>query len=296
MKLLFTSRVSNFQRPFLFRKFSTADGVELAFAKYGDHEKNRKHNPLLICHGLFGQKTNWNSVAKAVQKRLDNVVYAVDLRNHGDSPHCSSMSYTEQATDLYLLIQKICAEGSFKKADLLGHSMGGKVAMRFAIDPHGSSLIDKLIIEDISPKGYSVSSHTFRYYVEAMRKADLSLSRQEISKGLEHDIPELAIRQFLLTNLRPRQDGTFEWKMNLTSIGRHFEDILGCSLPVGTFRGPTLFIYGDKSGYVPDEDRPLIRNLFPQVEFSSVKNAGHWVHSEQPQTFIDEICRFIEKK
>ncbi|CAJ0578164.1 unnamed protein product, partial [Mesorhabditis spiculigera] len=265
------------------RGISAANAVDLTFTRYGELEADRKHAPLLICHGLFGQKSNWNSVGKAIQRRLGNVVYAVDLRNHGDAPHIPSMSYTEQAADVQKLIKKICDEGSFKKVNLLGHN------------PNGGHLLDRLIIEDVSPKGYSISSHLFKDYVDAMKSANLRKSRQDISKDLEKAVPELPIRQFLLTNLRAGSDGGFEWKVNLDAIGQHFGELLGCDLPVGAFRGKTLFIYGERSGYVPDTDRPLIRNLFPQVEFHSIAEAGHWVHADQPKAFIDGICGFIEK-
>lgn len=166
--------------------------------------------------------------------------------------------------------------------------------MRLAVDPYGGSLINKLIVEDVSPKGYSPSSIRFRDYIAAMRRLDMRLSRQEILKALEPSIPELPVRQFLLTNLQVKDDGSFEWKCNIDVIDDHVDDVLGFSIPSGAFRGPTLFLYGGNSNYVPDDHRPTIRCFFPQVQFEAISNAGHWVHADQPAAFVDAVSRFLK--
>ena len=167
--------------------------------------------------------------------------------------------------------------------------------MRLAVDPNGASLLSKLIIEDVSPKGYSPSSVKFRDYIAAMRKIDMRQSRRDIQAAMEPSIPELAIRQFLLTNLQAKDDGMFEWKCNIDVIDEHVDDILGFSIPSGVFRGPTLFLYGGNSNYVPDDHRPTIQCFFPQVKFESIPNAGHWVHAEQPTNFVDSVARFLKE-
>lgn len=173
--------------------------------------------------------------------------------------------------------------------------MGGKAAMRLAVEPEGGALLKKLIIEDVSPKGYSPSSVKFRDYIAAMRNIDMRRTRQEILKDLETAIPDLSVRQFLLTNLQARDDGSFDWKCNIDVIDDHVDDILGFSIPSGAFRGATLFLYGGNSNYVPDDHRSTIRCLFPDVKFESIPNANHWVHADQPSLFIDAITKFLKE-
>ncbi|CAI4229989.1 unnamed protein product [Auanema sp. JU1783] len=276
------------------RNIHNVQPVKLSYNIFGDPSTDRVRPPLVILHGLFGQKTNWNSVGKALQRRLKGVVYCVDLRNHGSSPRAPSMTYADMAADVAEFIRDRRTECGFDKVNLLGHSMGGKTAMRLAVEPISASLINKLIVEDVSPKGYSSSHIKFRDYIKAMRNVDLRKTRREILDALEPAVPELAVRQFLITNLQPKGDGSLEWKCNMDVIDKYVEDVLGFSVPSGAFRGKTLFLYGAISGYVPDSDRPLIRCLFPLVEFESIANAGHWVHAEYPNEFIDSISRFLD--
>ncbi|PAV87415.1 hypothetical protein WR25_14220 [Diploscapter pachys] len=272
--------------------------VPLASTVYGDPAIDIEMPPLVIAHGLFGQKQNWNSVGKAIQRRLGNTVHCVDMRNHGSSPRAATMTYTDMASDLAEYIRKIRSETGFRKVHLLGHSMGGKAVMRLAIDPNGGQLIERLIVEDVSPKGYSTSHVKFRDYIKAMRQVDMKSTRKQILEQLEPAVPELAVRQFLITNLQPKSDdpSTFEWRCNVDVIDQYVDEVLGFTVPVGSFRGPTLFLYGETSGYVPDSDRPLIRCMFPQVKFEAIPKAGHWVHAEQPAPFIDTVCRFFEEQ
>ncbi|CAB3407193.1 unnamed protein product [Caenorhabditis bovis] len=253
--------------------------------------------PLVIVHGLFGQKQNWNSVGKALHRKLEAPIYAVDARNHGSSPHVDSMTYTEMAEDLVMFIDGIREKLRIEKVNLLGHSMGGKIVMRMAIDSKWSDRIQKLIVEDVSPKGYSRRHVEFRKLIKAMRDVDLRRSRKEILVDLEEIIPDLAMRQFILTNLQSSSEkGVFEWKCNIDAIDNHVEDILGYTLPTGSFRGPTLFLHGEVSGYVTEDHKPDIRCLFPRVEFDAIPGAGHWVHAEKPQLFIDSVARFLNAR
>ncbi|CAI5438379.1 unnamed protein product [Caenorhabditis angaria] len=254
------------------------------------------HNPpLVIVHGLFGQKQNWNSVGKALHRKLEASVYAVDVRNHGNSPHTNEMTYTDMAEDLVMFVDKIRKETGQQKVNLLGHSMGGKIVMRMAIDSKWCDMINKLIVEDVSPKGYSRRHLEFRHLIKAMRDVNLQRSRKEILIDMENIVPDLSMRQFLLTNLQPsqKQKGFMEWKCNLNTIDNHVEDILGSSLPIGSFRGPTLFLHGEVSGYVTEDHKPDIKCLFPQVIFDSIPGAGHWVHAEKPELFINSVVKFL---
>lgn len=225
---------------------------------------------------------------------MGSVVYAVDLRNHGASPKTNTMSYADMAADIANFMQERQNETGFKKMNLLGHSMGGKAVMRMAIEPAGEALLNKLIVEDVSPKGISPSTANFREYISAMRRVDMRLSRREIQDALAPSIPELPIRQFLLTNLQATENGSFEWKCNIDAIDDHVDEVLGFSIPSGAYDGETLFLYGSKSGYVPQSHRPTIRNIFPRVQFEEISNAGHWVHVDQPAAFVNAVVNFLK--
>uniref|UniRef100_A0A1I7T2X2 sn-1-specific diacylglycerol lipase ABHD11 n=1 Tax=Caenorhabditis tropicalis TaxID=1561998 RepID=A0A1I7T2X2_9PELO len=269
--------------------------VPLAYASYSSPEVD-KNSPLVIVHGLFGQKQNWNSVGKALHRRLEAPIYAVDVRNHGNSPHTETMTYEEMAEDLVEFVDKIREETGKERVNLLGHSMGGKIVMRMAIDSKWSQRIQKLIVEDVSPKGYSRRHLEFRELIKTMREVDLKRTRQQVLKDLETSIPDLSMRQFILTNLQPSSEkkGEMEWKVNINTIDSHVDEILGYTLPVGSYRGPTLFLHGSKSGYVPDSHKPDIKCLFPQVQFDAIPDAGHWVHAEKPQLFIESVYKFLK--
>ncbi|EFP02838.1 hypothetical protein GCK72_001636 [Caenorhabditis remanei] len=269
--------------------------VPLTYTSYSAPEHDR-NSPLIIVHGLFGQKQNWNSVGKALHKKLEAPVYAVDVRNHGASPHTETMTYTEMAEDLVEFIDKVKEETKKKRVNLLGHSMGGKIVMRMAIDSKWSDRIEKLIVEDVSPKGYSRRHVEFRELIKTMRKVNLRRTRKEILTDLETAIPDLSMRQFILTNLQPssKNKDEMEWKVNMNTIDSHVEELLGYTLPVGSYRGPTLFLHGAKSGYVPDSHKPDIKFLFPQVQFDAIPDAGHWVHADKPQLFIESVYKFLK--
>lgn len=281
-------------------RFASSSGpVRLAFNKYsGDHgNEDSSMEPLVILHGLFGQKQNWHSVSRALQKRLGCIVFAVDLRNHGDSPWTKTMSYEEMANDVKSFIDETVTretKGKYSKVHLLGHSMGGKTAMHVALSPDAPTRLASLIIEDVAPRVYDLSSHrSFPGFIEAMKAADLNGSRSEISKHLSSAIPDLTIRKFLLTNLHSN-GGQNRWKLNLDGIRYGLEQICGVSLPEGTFQNSSLFISGSLSPYVTPEDHETILKKFPNTEFAVVEGSGHWVHAEKPIQFMEEIVRFLK--
>ena len=165
--------------------------------------------------------------------------------------------------------------------------------MKVALSPVGETLLESLIVEDMVPKQYGADSHRrFPEYLEAMKKADLSKSRYEISEQLLLAIPDLTTRRFLLTNLLGGRY-SYRWRMNLETIGKHLNSVDDVDLPKKTFHGKTLFISGGRSPYVTPEDHPLILSLFPKTQFAVVDSAGHWVHAEKPYDFIDHVARFI---
>ncbi|KJH44594.1 hydrolase, alpha/beta domain protein [Dictyocaulus viviparus] len=278
------------------RKLHCGSSVELAFNRYGDPDKDHQRIPLVICHGLLGHKQNWRSVAKTLHRRLRSTIYTLDLRNHGESPWNDAMSYEDMSCDVVKFLETISKQFDIAKFHILGHSMGGRVAMRLAIEPSWQNLIDRLIIEDISPRTYGNQfTASFRKYVKGMAAMDLRKSRKELLKEFEFIVPDLAIRQFLLLNLVPSEVANeSRWRCNLEAIDKHLENILKFTLPSGSFNGATLFCYGQNSDYVKSDDRNYIKSIFPNVTFECISDAGHWVHSEQPVAFMDAVCRFLQ--
>ncbi|KAK0424211.1 hypothetical protein QR680_008548 [Steinernema hermaphroditum] len=278
------------------RKLSAA--VSLAFTKYGE-SGDLQRKPLVIAHGLFGQKQNWNSVSKALQRRLGNQIFSVDMRNHGESPHVPTMEYEEMALDLVKFIESVVlpsTSGKFSSVYLLGHSMGGKAAMSLALSEEKKHLIDRLIVEDVSPNTMNKSSHSnFPHYIRAMKEADLTQSRKLIGEYLAPIVTDLATRQFLLTNLAPSNgESRLKWKLNLDAIEDFLSHITSTTLSTGTFEGRSLFQSGGRSDYITPQDHPVILDLFPNAQFDVIPDAGHWVHAEQPQLFMESLVRFIE--
>ncbi|KAH7726854.1 Protein R05D7.4 [Aphelenchoides avenae] len=278
------------------RNFSSAT-VSLAFNRYGSaNDKNT--SPLVIGHGLFGHKQNWNSIAKSLQQRLKNQIFVIDFRNHGDSPHTDSHTYPELGADLAAFIEKVVIpETGAKGVHLLGHSMGGKAAAFVALDPGTQSLLEKLVIVDIAPFRANTDS-LFPRFVDAMKHIDLKKSRREIDTDLAKDIPDEQVRNFLLTNLKqdPYNKDEFKWQLNLRVLGTCLGHLHSFAVVPGTFNKPTLFVNGEKSQYFTQEDLPVASTYFMKAQFKSIPDAGHWVHAEKPNEFIEAVTDFILKQ
>uniref|UniRef100_A0A7E4UPR4 sn-1-specific diacylglycerol lipase ABHD11 n=1 Tax=Panagrellus redivivus TaxID=6233 RepID=A0A7E4UPR4_PANRE len=269
--------------------------VPLAFNHFGK-PTDRHHPPLIIGHGLFGHKSNWNAIAKRLQHRLGNQVFAVDMRNHGESPHVPEMSFPDMAADLAYFIESVVTPATgFDKVHLLGHSMGGKAACLLALDPNHARHLKSVIVEDISPVSASRNIH-FRHYIHNMKKVNLKQPRRKVGEDLAHIVTNPSVRAFLLTNLVPVGDHKeeFRWKMNLDAIENHVEDVMRFTINEGNFLGPSMFIYGEESGYLQREDFKAIRRLFPTVRFQEISKAGHWLHAEKPEPFMDAVVDFIK--
>jgi esterase len=251
--------------------------MELFFRKYGAGK------PLVILHGLFGSGDNWMTQAKMLGEHY--LVYAVDLRNHGSSPHADAFSYNEMAED----VRKFLTENVQEPAILIGHSMGGKVAMKVAgMYPE---LISRLIVVDIVPKSYPLNH---QHIMDALCAMDIEVlsSRQEADEILSKSVSEPEVRQFLLKNLSRNPSGGFLWKMNLHVIASNRNEIF--SDPMGNLRyaGPVLFVFGRRSDYYKQGDEQKIKDHFPnhQIEFLET---GHWVQAEKPLEFVQLISKFL---
>lgn len=236
--------------------------------------------PLVLIHGLFGSADNWGSIAKHFAQHFQ--VISIDLRNHGRSPHSESQTYADMADDLL----EFCDSFGLEEIYLLGHSLGGKVAMQFATQY--PERVSKLIVVDMAMRAYP-DEHT--QLMDAMQAVDLSQmqSRSEVDKALSLSIPNLMVRQFLLTNL-VKAGEQLQWRINLPALKRNYANFIA-AIAVN-FEKPSLFIRGERSHYVNESDVTEIKQRFPQAEIINLPTE-HWVHAEQPQLFIQTIEKFL---
>ena len=237
--------------------------------------------PLLIVHGLYGSARNWGVIAKRLSDERQGI--AVDQRNHGDSDWTESHSYFDMAEDL---AEVIAAHGG--RADVLGHSMGGKAAMVLALTR--PDLVNRLILADIAPVGYD---HSQIQYIEAMRGVDLSTveKRSDASAQLARTVPEPTLQAFFTQSLDIKEK---RWKLNLDLLAEEMPKIIGFPEIDGQFDGPTLFLSGAESDYVKPEYRERIRALFPAARFAKIPGAGHWLHAEKPREFEAAVRAYLE--
>jgi esterase len=240
--------------------------------------------PLIILHGLLGSADNWRSMSRRLGAHCK--VFAVDLRNHGRSPHSDTFDYDVMTADL----REFMEQQALRRVMLLGHSMGGKVAMQFAIDY--SEQVDRLVIVDIAPKPYEPFQ---RYILEALRSLDLTRYKSfaDVDAALAAEVSSESLRQFLLKNLVRDHDGHLRWKVDLEAIDRNYDKLARGVVPERSFDKPTLFIRGGRSNYIGDDDVPLIRQIFPQAEIATLPEAGHWVHIDAPKEFFQTVVNFL---
>ncbi|HOI31980.1 MAG: alpha/beta fold hydrolase [Bacteroidales bacterium] len=257
--------------------------MELAYKRYG----NSGDQPLIILHGLFGISDNWVTFGKRIASEGFDVIIP-DQRNHGKSPHSDVFNYPALTDDLVELVDLL----EIKKPILLGHSMGGKVAMRFAIEY--PELVKKLEVVDISLKAYDDRPY-HRAIVQAMQSIDLSVisGRTEAEERLAEKVPQERIRQFLLKNLHWKDRKTLEWRINLSGIAANLGQMFDAIQTAEVFTKPTLFVRGGASDYILPEDYPHIRHNFPRAEILTIEGASHWVHAEAAEQFYQISSGFL---
>lgn len=249
------------------------------------------HGPgVLFLHGLFGQGKNWTSLAKALSAQAR--VLLVDLPNHGRSGWTADFSYPQMAAQIAELVSE---QAGGQPYAVVGHSMGGKVAMALALSR--PELVERLCVVDVSPVSTSASS-SFATFIRGMRSIDLSTldSRAEAAEKLAPAVPDPVVRSFLLQNLRRDHgaDPPWRWQPNLALLGARLSEMSDWpELGLPAYEGPTLWVAGSESDYIKSEYTPAMRTLFPQVRRVTIKGAGHWVHSEQPATFETIIRQFL---
>lgn len=253
--------------------------MQLYFTRLGSGE------PLIILHGLLGSSDNWHSISRKLAHQFQ--VYAVDQRNHGRSPHNAEMNYRVMAEDLNEFLR---TEG-LASAHLLGHSMGGKTAMQFALlYPHR---VRNLIVADIAPRAYTPRH---KELLEALLALNLIRfqTRKQIEDALTPAVPDLALRQFALKSLKRNHNGAFEWTIGLHEIRSNNERLRERITSPRPFAGPALFLRGEYSDYLLEDDLVYIRELFPNAILQTIAGAGHLLHVEKPEAFLRRVLDFLE--
>ncbi len=255
--------------------------MQLNYKKIGE-----SGSTIIILHGLLGSLDNWQTVAKMLADK--HQVYIIDQRNHGRSPHTNDMSYE-------LLVQDIadfCLQHHIHKTILIGHSMGGKTAMLFALN--FPTFIEDLIIVDIAPTFYD-SGH--EPILLAMAEAPLLTTniRKDIDDFLALSIPEFGVRQFIMKNLTRNIAGHFEWKCNFETLAIHYRALMEFPKMDKVFLGTTYFIKGENSNYINQDNFEACDKYFPNHKIIEIKNAGHWVHADNLKDFFNVVKNIIDK-
>ncbi len=242
--------------------------------------------PLVILHGFLGMSDNWKTLGVQFAGQGFQV-HMLDLRNHGRSFHADEFNYTVMVDD----VLDYCRFHQLQKIDVIGHSMGGKIAMFLAANH--PELINRLIVADIGPRYYRPHHQDI---LEGLNAVDFSLKpeRGEVDEMLKNYIPDYGTRQFLMKSLYWKEPGQLAFRFNLAVFNKEIEQI-GKALPEEVrFEKPTLFIRGGNSRYILEEDFSVIRNQFPMAEFETIPNAGHWLHAENPKLFFEIVLKFLK--
>ncbi len=248
--------------------------MDLSYKRYSE-----SGHPLLVLHGLFGSQSNWGWHCKKLAESFQ--VIGVDLRNHGESPHAGEHNYQVMADDVKTLIKSLKVDSCF----LLGHSMGGKVAMEVALS--APELVDKLLVVDIAPVQYTDKADGHLAVMAGMNALDLPTlkSRADAESRLAEYIEDEATRKFVVTNLTFNADTGFSWKLNLPVIEANYNRLREKPSIAASYEKPTLFVKGDLSKYIQAKHEAQILELFPNAGVKIIAEAGHWLHADKPQAF-----------
>jgi len=258
--------------------------TELIYRKVKLHFRTMGYGEsLFIMHGVFGSSDNWQTLGKVFSEK--NKIYLLDLRNHGKSPHSDDFDYDFMVADILELMD----DEKIQSAHILGHSMGGKVAMNLATKH--PERVKKLIVVDIAPKYYP--PHHQQIF-EGFNSVDLNSieSRKDADDQIKKVISDIGVRQFLLKNLERTKDG-FEWKLNVAAIQKAIENMGEGLEQKVSFDGQTLFIAGGKSDYIVSDDHEAILRVFPNAAIETIEGAGHWVHAEKPKELANSVLEFL---
>lgn len=244
-----------------------------------------EQTPIVILHGLFGSSVNWRKVGQALSQHAP--VILVDLRNHGRSPHSDEINYPAMAQDVVTLLDDL----NFSTIKLIGHSVGGKVAM--TISDLFPQRLEQMVVVDISPRHYPHGDSTPIF--DALRAVDLTVykSRSEVDSALSSTIKEKLMRLFLLMNLEA-ENGKLSWRINLKGLHESYPTLLSAVCEDSVISTPSCFIRGTESDYVAEQDIDLISQTFVNAQIYDIEGAAHWVHSDQPDAFISQVKEFFD--
>lgn len=248
---------------------------------YGE---DKPGTPLLVIHGLFGMSDNWGTFGREFGNKKP--VHLIDLRNHGRSFHSDDMSLPTMVGDLERYIEHY----GFDQIDIVGHSLGGKVAMQYAMSK--STTINKLMIVDIAPKAYPPHHKKILQALVAVKINEMG-NRKEVEEQLHQYLDEVGVIQFLLKNVYVKEDRRLDWRFNLKTLTERYADFITVGVEPGMYQGETLFIAGEQSNYILPADYPMIKEMFPQAEIKTVPKAGHWVQAENPKAFNEIVAQFL---
>lgn len=253
--------------------------VTLHYTSYGQGK------PVIVIHGLLGSSRNWSTFSKKLAESFQ--VITLDLRNHGNSAHADSMTYAEMSGDILELMK----DTGMERASIIGHSMGGKVAMTFALQHR--AMVEQLVIMDIAPVSYKNELSPLLEALEQLPVADIP-GRKHADELLAPRIPDSALRLFLLQNLVQEGD-SYRWRVNLDAIRKSLIDIDGFPAPISVRSHPvrTLFLGGEDSGYIRPHHYPIIKKYFPRAQIHIIEGAGHWLHIDQPDKVLERVRDFL---
>ncbi len=249
------------------------------------HFKESGQGPaLVLLHGLFGSSDNWQPLAARLAATFQ--VFALDQRNHGQSPHSAAMDYPVMAAD----VERFFTARGLTTARVLGHSMGGKTAMQLAL--HFPHRVEKLVVADMAPRAYAAAHDNIFAALLALELPGFH-TRGQIEDALAPEIPDPVLRRFLLKNLGRNEQGGFYWKINLRSLAENYWRLREPVAGDAPFAKPALFLRGGQSKYVQPADEPLIRDWFPAAQIQTIAEAGHWIHADQPGEFLRRVLAFL---
>ncbi|KAJ1654789.1 hypothetical protein IWQ61_005338 [Dispira simplex] len=279
------------------RRYTTSTppkGVTLAYSMSTPAEPSSAsyRRPVVILHGLLGSKQNWNSLSKALAQHIQTEVYSLDLRNHGDSPQVEPMTYAAMSQD----VVAFCNAHRLQQPLVVGHSMGGKVAMTLALEH--PKVLGLLCVVDIAPLRIPLSG-SFKTYLHGMQEVEKwqFTKKADADRLLQPYVPDITVRQFLLTNYKRNPgDSHYYFRVPLDTLLRSLPELgaFPADESANPFTKPTLFIFGSRSDYVLPGYHETIRQRFPQTTFQSL-DAGHWVHAEQPHEFVKLVSQFYRQ-
>ena len=260
--------------------------MELFYRHFGNGQK------IIILHGLYGSSDNWQKIAKSLS--INYSVYSLDLRNHGNSPHSDIFTISSMAEDLHEFV----TDKKISKTSIIGHSLGGKVAMEFAAKY--PEFLDKLIIVDIAPRKYLENEFTERsnhkFIINYLKNVDLKqfTSRSDALNAMSKIDSTGRLKFFMMKNIKRNKNGSLSWKINIKAIADNLTDLLNnYELKLSDIKCPIMFVKGEKSEYLTEKDFNFIKKEIPNAKFEIIKDATHWLHAEKPELFLEIVQNFL---